>query len=75
MARNEKISSITLSDINKFENLIDTKGVAGTIEVYDTLQTKFGSGYAGWAKGVAAGNNTTGQEALAYLKGAVLDKP
>lgn len=60
MARNEKISSITLSDINKFENLIDTKGVAGTIEVYDTLQTKFGSGYAGWAKGVAAGNNTTG---------------
>ena len=50
----EMARPLTIKDIEDLEKLIEEKGLDGVIRMYDIMHTKFGSGYAGWAKGVAA---------------------
>lgn len=64
----EMARPLTIKDIEDLEKLIEEKGLDGVIRMYDIMHTKFGSGYAGWAKGVAAGNTAAGQAALNFLK-------
>ena len=58
---------LTLKDINELRALIKQGNLDDVIKMYAILQEKFGSSYAGWAKGVATGNTLTGQAALNFL--------
>ena len=58
---------IRQSDINRYRDMIDRDKVQGAIRVYSELLDK-GYDYAGWAKGVAAGNTVTGEAAILFMQ-------
>lgn len=58
---------IRQSDINRYRDMIERDKVQGAVRVYSELLDK-GYNYAGWAKGVAAGNTVTGEAAILFMQ-------
>jgi hypothetical protein len=63
--------SIIIAQLTTLQNFIKTGGVDAAVQSYASLYTQ-GYGYAGWAKGVAAGDTISGEAALNYLQGTAL---
>lgn len=58
---------IRQSDIIRYREDIKRNDVQGVIRVYSELLDK-GYDYAGWARGVAAGNTVTGEAAILFMQ-------
>ena len=54
-------------DLKRYRDMIDRDKVQGAIRVYSELLDK-GYDYAGWARGVAAGNTITGEAAILFMQ-------
>ena len=64
-------STYTVEVLQQYRNDIATNGVSSAINVYTTLNNT-GYGYAGWAKGVAQNNSTTGISATGFLRNTAM---